>query len=316
MLKERLQVMVLTYQRKAKIMRFAQQAGIYILLSCLAYVIVYPVFGRIMYSFMSSADLNDATVHLFTKHFTLDNYKEAASYLNYFTHLGKNIITIAMYSVLQVASVMTVSYGLARFRFPGRNVLFAISILTLIIPPQILSIPLYFQFRYFNLFGLFGNGVPLLNTSIPLVLLCVTGLGIKSGLLIFMFRQFFCGFPKELEEAASIDRAGPIRTFLQVVVPSSKTMIVTVFLFSLVWQWTDDFYLSVFQPTEEFLQVQVTKVFELVKAATAGMGSIDVIRQSLINNAALLLFIIPLLLVFIAGQQYFIESIERAGIVG
>lgn len=308
--------MKLSDRRKAQIVKAAQHAGVYLLLTCLAYVIVYPLFGRVMYSFMTEADLNDDTVHLFTKHFTLDNYRQAIDYMHYGTGLVKSLVSLAFYSLLQVGSATLIAYGLARFRFPGRNFLFVITILTLIIPPQILSTPLYFQFRFFNLFGLLGDGVSMLNTPLPLALLCMTGLGLKSGLLIFMLRQYFQGFPKELEEAASIDGASPIRTFWQVAVPSARTMLVTVFLFSLVWQWTDDFYLSVFEPTENYLQVIITKVYDMVKAATAGTGTIDVIGQSLVNNAALLLFIAPLLLIFLFGQRYFIESVERSGIVG
>lgn len=306
----------LSDRRKAQFVRIVQHVAVYLLLTCLAYVIVYPLFGRIMYSFMTEADLNDDTVHLFTKHFTLDNYRQAIEYLDYGAGLVKSIASLVLYSSLQVGAATVIAYGLARFRFPGRNLLFIVTILTLIIPPQILSMPLYFQFRYFNLFGLLGDGISLLNTPLPLTLLCMTGLGLKSGLLIFMLRQYFQGFPRELEEAAAIDGAGPIRTFWQVALPSARTMLVTIFLFSLVWQWTDAFYLSVFEPTKDYLQVIITKVYDMVKAATAGTGTIDVIGQSLINNAALLLFIAPLLVVFLFGQRYFIESVERSGIVG
>lgn len=306
----------MTDKRKAHSVKVIQMIGIYLLLTCLAYVIVYPLFGRVMYSFMTEADLNDTTVHLFTKHFTFDNFKEAIRYMNYITGLIKSFINLTLYSVLQIAVVTLTAYGLARFRFPGRNLLFGISIVTLIIPPQILSVPLYFQFRSFDFFGLLPVGIPMLNTRWPLALLCATGLGLNSGLLIFLLRQFFAGFPKELEEAAAIDGSGPFRTFISVAIPNAKTMMVTAFLFSFVWQWTDNFYLSVFEPTENYLQVIVTKVYDMVKAATSGTGSIDVIGQSLINNAALLLFIMPLMLVFMFGQRYFIESVERSGIVG
>lgn len=305
----------MTDKRKARLARVLQYAAIYLLLTCLAYVIVYPVFGRVLYSFMTEADLNDDTVHLFTKHFTLDNYRQAIQYMDYGTALLKSLLNLALYSLLQVASVTLTAYGLARFRFPGRGLLFLIALLTLIIPPFILSTPLYFQFRGITLFGLFPSG--LLNTRLPLALMCATGLGLKSGLLMFILRQYFAGFPKELEEAASIDGAGALRTFWKVAIPSARTMLVTVFLFSLVWQWTDSFYLSIFEPTEDYLQTVITKVYDMVKASTAtGTGAVDVIGQSLINNAALLLFIAPLLLVFLFGQRYFIESVERSGIVG
>lgn len=300
---------------KNRLMHIGQNIITYVLLSCLAYVILYPVFARLMYSFMTSADLNDDTVFLFTKHFTLDNYKKAMQFMDYGLNLIKSIVTVLIYSVLQLVSVTVIAYGLSRFRFPGRGLLFVISIVTLIIPPQILSMPLYFQFQDLNILGI-NTGLNLLNTPIPNALLCATGLGLKSGLLIFMMRQYFSGFPKELDEAAAIDGAGPFKTFFMVVLPSSGTMLITIFLFSLVWQWTDGFYVSVFEPTSDYLQVAVTQVYGMVKVATQGSGNVDVVGQSLINNAAFLLFIAPMIIVFLFGQRHFIEGVERSGIVG
>ena len=300
---------------KNKLIHIGQSLITYILLSCLAYVILYPVFARLMYSFMTAADLNDDTVFLFTKHFTLDNYKQASEFMNYGVNLIKSTVTVFIYSVLQLVAVTVIAYGLARFRFPGRGLLFVISIITLIIPPQILSMPLYFQFQDLNILGI-NTGLNLLNTPVPTTLLCITGLGLKSGLLIFMMRQYFSGFPKELDEAAAIDGAGPFKTFFMVVLPSSGTMLITIFLFSLVWQWTDGFYVSVFEPTSEYLQVVVKQVYGMVKVATQGSGTVDVVGQSLINNAAFLLFIIPIIIVFLFGQKHLIEGVERSGIVG
>ena len=204
---------------KNKLIHIGQSLITYILLSCLAYVILYPVFARLMYSFMTAADLNDDTVFLFTKHFTLDNYKQASEFMNYGVNLIKSTVTVFIYSVLQLVAVTVIAYGLARFRFPGRGLLFVISIITLIIPPQILSMPLYFQFQDLNILGI-NTGLNLLNTPVPTALLCITGLGLKSGLLIFMMRQYFSGFPKELDEAAAIDGAGPFKTFFMVVILS------------------------------------------------------------------------------------------------
>lgn len=300
---------------KNKLIHIGQSLITYILLSCLAYVILYPVFARLMYSFMTAADLNDDTVFLFTKHFTLDNYKQASEFMNYGVNLIKSTVTVFIYSVLQLVAVTVIAYGLARFRFPGRGLLFVISIITLIIPPQILSTPLYFQFQDLNILGI-NTGLNLLNTPVPTALLCITGLGLKSGLLIFMMRQYFSGFPKELDEAAAIDGAGPFKTFFMVVLPSSGTMLITIFLFSFVWQWTDGFYVSVFEPTSEYLQVVVKQVYGMVKVATQGSGTVDVVGQSLINNAAFLLFIIPIIIVFLFGQKHLIEGVERSGIVG
>lgn len=300
---------------KKRLINIGQALITYVLLTCLAYIIVYPVFARLMYSFMTSADLNDDTVFLFTKNFTLENYTQAWEFMNYGVSFFKTAALVLTYTLLQTTSVTFIAYGLARFRFPGRGLLFVISIITLIIPPQILSIPLYFQFQNLSVLGI-NTGINLLNTPIPNALLCITGVGLKSGLLIFLMRQYFTSFPKELDEAAAIDGAGPYKTFLLVALPSARTMLVTIFLFSLVWQWTDRFFVSVFEPTSKYLQMMVTQVYGMVKVATQTSGNVDVIAQSLINNSALLLFILPMLIVFLFGQRYFIEGVERSGIVG
>ena len=300
---------------KNKLIHLGQKTITYVLLGCLAYVILYPVFARLMYSFMTATDLNDDTVFLFTKHFTFDNYEQAMEFMDYGLNIIKSMVTVLIYSILQLVSATLIAYGLARFRFPGRGLLFVISIITLIIPPQLLSMPLYFQFKDLNVLGI-DTGVNLLNTPVPTALLCATGLGLESGLLIFMMRQYFSGFPKELDEAAAIDGAGSLKTFFMVVLPSSGTMLVTIFLFSLVWQWTDGFYVSVFEPTSDYLQVVVKQVYGMVKVATQGSGTVDVVGQSLINNAAFLLFIAPIIIVFLFGQKHLIEGVERSGIVG
>ena len=308
--------MAINHKRRAQIQRIAKRTAIYLLLTCLAYVVVYPLFGRIMYSFMSESDLNDDSVLLFAKSFTWENYSKAIEHMDYWSSVLKCAWMALLFSFLQTCSTTLLSYGIARFNFPGKGVLFTIAIVTLIIPQQIMSIPLYFQFKNFNLFGLLGKDISLLNSAWPIALLASTGLGLKSGLLVFMLRQYFGSFPKELEEAAAIDGAGPYGTFVRIVLPSAITMLVTAFLFSFVWYWTDSFNITVYMPSGTFLQTQVTAIYDSIATEMSRTNSINIFERSLINNAAILLFILPLVCVFLFCQRYFIESVERTGIVG
>ena len=280
---------------------------IYVILTCLSYVIVYPFLGRILISVMNEADLNDDTVRLFTRNFTLYNYQQALVYMDYFSSFLKTALFTLVCGIAQVLSATLVAYGFARFHFKGNRLLFACVILTLIVPPQVISVPLYFQFRSFYLLG----------NVLSILLLELASLGLKSGLLIFMLRQYYSGFPRELEEAAAIDGSSPFRTFWSVAFPSSKPMLVTAFLFSMVWIWTDTFYTSTFLPGNTFLQKQLLQLSMSVKAGMDAVGgAVNNIEISLVTNAGVILFILPLLLVFLLGQRYFIESIERTGIVG
>lgn len=292
---------------KKSISRVLTLSLIYVLLTCLSYVIVYPFLGRILISVMSEADLNDDTVRLFTRNFTLYNYQQALAYMDYASSFFRTALFTLLCGIIQVLSAAWVAYGFARFRFKGNRVLFACVLLTLIVPPQVISVPLYFQFRSLHLLG----------NILSVLLLDLAGLGLKSGLLIFMLRQYYAGFPRELEEAAAIDGSSPLRTFWRVAFPSSKPMLVTAFLFSVVWTWTDTFYPSTFLPGNSFLQKQLLQLSMSVKAGMdAAGGAVNNIEISLVTNAGEILFILPLLLVFLLGQRSFIESIERTGIVG
>lgn len=303
---------------KKRTLLVLKRAAVYLILTCLGYVVVYPFLGRLLVSVMTEADLNDDVVVYFSRHFTLDNYVQAAYFLDYWHSLVKTAAYVFGNALLQVMAATCIGYGLARFRFFGRRLLLGFMILMMIVPPQIISMPLYFHFQNFNLFGILGKtGISLLGKPIPAFLLSLTGTGLKNGLIIFMLCQYFGGFPRELEESASIDSAGPLRTFTRIVLPSSLPMLVTAFLFAVTWQWTDNFYNSIFMPGNTFLQKQVLSLSSSISfSGHSGDGTIDLIRVSLVNNAGIVLYILPLLLVFLVGQRHFIEGIERTGIVG
>lgn len=291
---------------------------IYIMLICMGYVILYPLFGRLMMSVMSESDLYDDTVRFFTKQFTFDNFSTAIHYTDYWASFLRTTFFVLLMSVSQVISSVFIAYGLARFKFLGNRLLFLFLLLTLIIPPQLISLPLYFQFRYFNLFGLLGKeGFSLLGNPLSISLLCLTGMGLRSGLLIYILQQYFKGFPKELEESAMIDGAGPFKTFAYIALPSASSMLATIFLFSVVWQWTDTFYTSTFMPGNNLLHQKVLSLTSIFQFETfVGSGSFNIVKGSLAQNAAVILYILPLLLVFLFAQRYFVESIENTGIVG
>ncbi len=309
--------MKLTPKSRLKIQRFVSGTFIYILLACLGFVILYQLFGRAMLSVMDEFDLYDDTVRFLTKRFTLSNYTVAIEYMDYWSSLAETVLFVTLTSACQVVSSVVIAYGLARFKFLGNRLLFLFLLLSLIIPPQLISLPMYFRFQYFNIFGLFPQPISLMGNKLSIAMLCLTGMGLKSGLLIYILQQYFRGFPKELEESAMIDGAGPFRTFFYIALPSTGAMVTTVFLFSMVWQWTDTFYTATFLPgntllTQKLLGLRSVLDFDIYVEG----GAFNIVKSSLTQNAAVLLFILPLLLVFIFAQRYFVESIENTGIVG
>lgn len=284
-----------------------------VIVTGLSFLILYPFFIKISMSFMDVNDYYDKTVKYIPKNFTLDNIREAWKQLNYLES-GKNTLILSVFcSLIQMMSCTLIAYGFARFKFKGRNVLFSLVIFSLLIPPQTILVSLYMRFRYFDLLNIFGTtgrtgGFNLIDSFWPFVLLSFTGLGLKNGLYIYIMRQFFRGMPKELEEAAYVDGSGAFRTFWQVMLPSAVPMMLTIFLFAFSWQWTDTFYTGLFFNR---LKVLATAIFNI-----RDDKGIDPVIISAWRNTAVMLVITPLILVYSFAQKYFVQGIERSGIVG
>ncbi|MBP3389315.1 MAG: carbohydrate ABC transporter permease, partial [Clostridia bacterium] len=172
-------------------------------------------------------------------------------------------------------------------------------------PPQTIMIPLYETFRYMVIPGVFSNGM--INTIAPMIILSLTGLGLRNGLYIFMFRQSFRNMPKELEEAAYIDGCGAFGTFFKIMLPSARPIIVTVALFSFSWQWTDTFYNDLFFPTQTVLASSVYLLENVYDEA---------ILNSMLQNVGAILAILPLAIFYLFAPRAFVQSVERSGIVG
>jgi multiple sugar transport system permease protein len=280
----------------------------------LCYVILFPLFSKVSPAVMERRDLFDQTVRWIPRHPTLENFRVAFVNMSYGRAFLGSFVLSSSVSLLQLLVCTAVGYGFARFRFPGSGVLFWIAITTLVVPPQMMMLPLYLNFRYFNPLGLLPEpGINLMNTHWPFILLSLTGNGLRNGLFIFIMRQFFRGMPRELEDAAYVDGAGALKTFSAVMLPGAIPALVIVFLFSFVWQWNDYFYSGMLMSNSKILPVMLDKL------AMATVGT-DVEAHmhyvSLINNAGSLLFMAPLLALYVFMQRYFVESIERTGLVG
>ena len=144
---------------RAKAAKNAGHIGVailrFILLFGISFVILYPIFSIICGSFMSLDDLVDITVKYFPKHFTLQNYADAATALDMPDTMINSLVIFLITAVLQVISCTMVGYGLARFKFKLNGLVFVCVIIQLLIPPDTIMLTRYISFRYFNGFGLF-----------------------------------------------------------------------------------------------------------------------------------------------------------------
>lgn len=266
----------------------------------LCHLILYPFIVKIIDSFKSLEDFLDPTVRYIPKYFNFENIKKVIVRTDYFNTMLNTTCLAGISAILNMIISSLIGYGFARFKFKGNSFLFFCVILTLIVPPQTIMIPLYIRFRFFL------GKINLISTPWPVIITSGLGIGIKSGLYIFMFRQFFKNIPKELEEAAYIDGCNIFQTFYKIVIPSSGVFLVTVFLLSFSWQWTDTVYSSIFMSKLQIFS-------NVVERASQGESGILVI---ILNNASALMAVLPLALVYIIGQKFFVESIQRSGIVG
>ena len=289
------------------------------------FVILYPILTMISKAFMERNDIFDNTVILIPKHFTMQNFQIAVILLDYWKSLGNTLTLSLLVTVLETASCLLVGYGFARYRFKLKGLFMALVIFTIIVPPSLILYPMYVQFKLFDPLGivslLHGEEISLIGTYWPFSLLAVTAMGTKNGLFILIFTQFFRNMPKEFEEAAFIDGAGSFKTFLKIMLPNAQTAIVTVALFGFLWQYNDLSYTtvflqgkSVFSNTFYNLTRFTSQVYEIL-----GTNQYDMtlsMYYPLVMSTGVLLILLPLILMFLVAQKFFVESIERVGIVG
>ena len=287
-----------------------------VLLISIGYVIIYPLIYMVSTSLVSrNGFFNSARVWIPEKVSPAFNYKTAWELLNYTTSLMSTLKYEIVSALIEVAACAVTAYGFARFKFKGHKLLFGMAVLTLIIPPQIILLPLYIRFHFFGITNIFQfsgifSGVDLINTYWPFLLLSGTALGFKNGLYIYLLRQYFKNMPMALEEAAYIDGCGPFRTFLRIMLPGSVPMLVTVFLFSFVWQWNDTVYSGIFFPE---IPTLANKLYGMVFTT---MGAGTTLMSAVLESPKFFLLITPIVILYLFTQKLFVQSISRSGIVG
>ena len=302
----------------------------FILMLGVSFVILYPFFAKIAGSFMSMDDIVDPTVSLIPKNFTLSTYRAIITENHYFEAVGNTLMISLICALIQTLISCLIGYGLSKFKFKGNGVIMGLVVLTMVIPHRTLSSAMRGLLNNYDIFTIktmsykgpieliFGSPIDLSETFWPLVLLSIFGIALKNGLYIYLMRQFFKGVPDELEESAYVDGSGVFRTFFQIIIPLSVPMMITIFLFSFSWQWTDVFYVNLFfnGASDFYLMRDVHGMAPpsllQYQYSYAGLG----IYKVVIENTAGMLIIAPLIILFLFCQKYLVQGIERSGIVG
>lgn len=294
----------------------------YLILIAFAYVLFYPFAFMAINSIKSTGDWLDPTVEWIPKNLSLDNLKLSMQVMNYWSSLSSTMINSVVAALISFISCSFAAYGLARFEFRGKKILTGIMVLCILIPDAMIMIPSYDNFRHLDFVGILSGISKLVGTEIrpsiintPLVfwLPSLFATGLKNGLFIYIYMQFFKGLPKELEEAAWIDGAGPWKTFLRIVLPSSGAAAVTVLVFSVVWYYNDYYQAQIFLSDNYPISVTLSNFSNLLNSANIA-GKTFSLGALLLTGS--FLAIIPLLIYFLFMQRKFVNSIATCGIVG
>ncbi len=311
---------------KEKAFKFVTSIIRWVFLLSISYILLYPMLYMISSAIRGAQDFVDPTVIWVPKNFSLNNFVVAFKALDYLNTFWTTFKIEIISAFIEIVMCSITAYGLARFEFKEKKLLMGMLIVTILIPTQMIMVPLMVDMRYLDVFGILGFigdlvGAELrpnlLNTPWAFYLPSIFAVGLKAGLFTYMYVQFFKGLPKELEEAASIDGAGPLKTFLTIVVPSSGTIFLTVTIFSVIWHWNDTYLSSLFMSDNYPLSVQLSRIFTILESGVEGVKYGKYNRATIgIVMAACFLVILPMLLMYCILQKQFIKSIDRVGIVG
>ncbi len=284
--------------------------GVYVLLLDVAYVFIFPFLYMIITSLKSPVDLADFTINWIPSTLHWENYAIAADVLDFWPHFRNSIFITATSVVGHLLACSFIGYGFARYKFPGRRLLFGIVVLSIIVPIQTLIIPMYILYSNFKW----------IDTYLPIVLPTFLGFGLRGGLYVFLFRQFFLGLPYELEEAARLDGCSFIRIFWNIVLPISRPALLVAAVLGLVWHWNDYFEPSIYLTSRGILPLpsilpSLYEAFQIITEDTEMLEEILRFNDAVIM-AATFLVVLPVLIIYAVLQRYFVQGVERTGLVG
>ena len=273
-------------------------------LGIVGYIVLYPL----LYMFVSSIKDMDALLdmeHIWVPiSFSFNAFAEINELLGFGNALKQTLLVQVLSAAIEVFVCSFIAYGFARFKFKGKPIFTFLLILSLLIPIQMYTLSMSINFRNLHIF----------NTPFVYWLPSLFGVGIRSGMMIFIYQQFFIGLPKELEDAAYIDGAGPVKTYFSIALPSSSVVITTVAVLSFVWHW-NEYHLATLSFLSDDAPLSMTMNFLEVYLKQIGIYKGWPEYSTLVSAACLMFIVIPLVL-YMIFQRKFVRSIDRVGITG
>ena len=316
------------YRALEKIKSFFVSVMRLLILCSIGYVVLYPLMYMITSAIRTGESYYDPTITWLTSKVTVQNFKFANEAMRYFTSLKNTVFYELVAALLQLISCAIVAYGFARFDFKEKKFLIVILFITIMLPVQATMLPSYVNYSHLDFLGILGKvnewtGVDLrpniTNGPLAFWLPSFFGVGLRSGIIIFIYTQFFKGLPRELEEAAWIDGSGPINTFIKIAIPSSSVVIFTNLIFSFIWHWNDYYLAAMYLKDKQHftLAVSLGEVKNTLETMRFSFGeSTNSAAAVSVIMASCVLYVLPMLIMYIFVQSKFVKSIDRVGITG
>ncbi len=280
-----------------------------LILISLSFIFFLPIIRMVSMSFMSQADLIDPEVLWVPRHLTINNILIALRVLEYGNSLISSVLFIGGLSLIQTIVTGLTGFAFVRYDFKFKKVLYALIIVTFVVPIQLLLIQRVLTFVSFTDL----TGIRMIGTMNPQILFALLGQGVNSSIIILIFINFFKKVPFELFEAAAIDGASPLQTFWHVTLKISFATVMVAFVFSFVWHWNDTIITNTFLGDNVKLLNQQLGLFDSLFGNQGG-------NENNLNEAykmsATLLTMAPILALYFITQKQFVQGIESSGITG
>jgi multiple sugar transport system permease protein len=269
----------------------ARRVVSYAILGSGGLVILMPFFWMLSTALKKPADVYKFPPVWFSSP-RFDNFSEALSLVAFYQYTVNTVIVVSLVVFGTLLSCSFSAYGFARLRAPGRDAIFLVLIATIMLPTTVTLVPTYIMFNYLGW----------INSLRPLIVPAFFG----APFFIFLLRQFYLTIPRELEDAARIDGAGPFRIWWSIMLPLSKPALATVGVFTFVAAYNDFFGPLIYLTDESKWTIAV--------ALSYFQGSPRIGPQMHLLMAATTMAAIPSILVFLFAQRYFVRGIVLSGI--
>lgn len=264
---------------------------VWLLIAMLCVIILYPFLWMLCSSFKTEADIMSWPPKLLWREFTTEAYESIWQRIPFMRYYGNTLLFAGGVTVISLALDTMAGYAFARLQFKGKNLLFALVLATLMIPFQVIMIPLFYEMFKLNL----------LNTFVGLILPRAT-----NAFGIFMMRQFFVSLPKGLEEAARLDGCGEFKIFTSIMLPLCKPAVISLAIFHFMYNWNDLLY--------PLILTTRTEMRTLPAGLATFMGT-HVIEHNVLMAGGVLT-ILPIFIAYCFAQKYFVQGIAMTGMKG